>query len=275
MVSNALTALLLSSGATTGASAMAYGSPVGYAGTLLASSASLARIACVGVAIVYPAYKTHKALQLSSSSAGGLGSYTQAASAFFTSMFSPSSNPNSAAYQTTENDNVRRRYADASVNDGDDAYEEHDNFGLIDPNDPRNTKEFWLTYWMTYGAFTTVERTVDTALSWVPLYHHAKLGFLIWLQWPSEAGGAARIYHNAVKPALEEHEHEIDGAVHKVERELANAVKRNEKELRYVADTVAHYARSAWHGVRDTIDAVVAPNDASCRSELPPPSPAR
>lgn len=190
------------------AAATGYGAAApAMAGSLLmqpALHANLAKALCVGVAVAYPAYKSHKAM----ASAGAPSTLTAL-------------------------------------------------FGLREGDDPR---DFWLTYWMSFGAFCSVERVLDASLGWFPLYHHAKLGFLVWLQWPGPSGGAQRIYHNAVKPALEHNADDIDPAVAKVEGEIANAIQRNERELRYVADAASSYARRAWHFLRDTIDAIVAPS---------------
>ena len=42
----------------------------------------------------------------------------------------------------------------------------------------------WLTYWVIYAVFGTIEFVPDYILSWVPFYYEAKLGFLCWLVAP-------------------------------------------------------------------------------------------
>mmetsp|Transcript_31335 Transcript_31335/g.64937 ORF Transcript_31335/g.64937 Transcript_31335/m.64937 type:complete len:127 (+) Transcript_31335:157-537(+) len=46
----------------------------------------------------------------------------------------------------------------------------------------------WLTYWVIFGMFSFVEFFLDIFLQWVPLYHEAKLVFLIWLAIPTFKG---------------------------------------------------------------------------------------
>jgi receptor expression-enhancing protein 5/6 len=45
--------------------------------------------------------------------------------------------------------------------------------------------QWWLTYWVLYAIFTTLESVPDSLLaSWFPLYLEAKLAFLCWLVSP-------------------------------------------------------------------------------------------
>eukprot|EP00287_Rhodomonas_sp_CCMP768_P002885 CAMPEP_0196735664 /NCGR_PEP_ID=MMETSP1091-20130531/14015_1 /TAXON_ID=302021 /ORGANISM="Rhodomonas sp., Strain CCMP768" /LENGTH=125 /DNA_ID=CAMNT_0042079319 /DNA_START=144 /DNA_END=521 /DNA_ORIENTATION=- len=64
------------------------------------------------------------------------------------------------------------------------------------PNKDDDTQ--WLSYWVIFGLFSFVEFFLDIILQWVPLYHEAKLVFLIWLAVPSFKG-ALKLWndHNA------------------------------------------------------------------------------
>mmetsp|Transcript_56338 Transcript_56338/g.131962 ORF Transcript_56338/g.131962 Transcript_56338/m.131962 type:complete len:123 (-) Transcript_56338:262-630(-) len=46
----------------------------------------------------------------------------------------------------------------------------------------------WLSYWVIFGMFSFLEFFLDLILQWVPLYHEAKLVFLIWLAIPTFKG---------------------------------------------------------------------------------------
>ena len=42
----------------------------------------------------------------------------------------------------------------------------------------------WLTYWVVYATFATVESFTDLLINWVPFYYTAKVLFLLYLSLP-------------------------------------------------------------------------------------------
>eukprot|EP00834_Sanchytrium_tribonematis_P000145 NODE_3_length_80033_cov_0.932970.p62 type:complete len:135 gc:universal NODE_3_length_80033_cov_0.932970:29812-29408(-) len=42
----------------------------------------------------------------------------------------------------------------------------------------------WLTYWIVYATFATVESFTDILMSWIPFYYTAKVLFLLYLSLP-------------------------------------------------------------------------------------------
>ena len=42
----------------------------------------------------------------------------------------------------------------------------------------------WLTYWVVYATFATVESFTDILMTWIPFYYSAKVIFLLYLSLP-------------------------------------------------------------------------------------------
>lgn len=69
----------------------------------------------------------------------------------------------------------------------------------------------WLTYWVTYSAFTLVESMGDLILQFIPAYHLVKILFLVWCMAP-QTRGALWIYHTIIEPLFARFEGDIDRA---------------------------------------------------------------
>jgi len=67
----------------------------------------------------------------------------------------------------------------------------------------------WLTYWMVFAIFSSLEFALDLFGKWVPFYYEAKLGFLLWLQL-EQTNGATKLYTLYIEPALKERSDMID-----------------------------------------------------------------
>ena len=78
----------------------------------------------------------------------------------------------------------------------------------------------WLTFWIVNSCFSFVEVFGDSFLSWLPLFHEAKILFLVWLVAP-QFRGATTIYSRVILPLLAQYERDIDVTVSHI-RERSN-----------------------------------------------------
>ncbi|RLN91432.1 hypothetical protein BBJ28_00018973 [Nothophytophthora sp. Chile5] len=67
----------------------------------------------------------------------------------------------------------------------------------------------WLTYWVVYGACTSLETVASPLLSWLPGYYMAKMAFLMWMMLP-KTKGAMIMYRKVVFPYLKKYEPYVD-----------------------------------------------------------------
>ncbi|EFJ51912.1 hypothetical protein VOLCADRAFT_103098 [Volvox carteri f. nagariensis] len=67
----------------------------------------------------------------------------------------------------------------------------------------------WLTYWVVYAIFSTMEGVGKFFLGWIPLYYEIKLLFVIWMIAP-QTQGARKIYEDHIVPMLKKYGHKID-----------------------------------------------------------------
>eukprot|EP00808_Paulinella_micropora_P015809 g19358.t1 len=90
----------------------------------------------------------------------------------------------------------------------------------------------WLTYWIVYGFFTTVESLTDLLMSWIPFYYLIKIGFLIWLMAP-QTQGAIMLFKKVIEPNLGKVESKVDAVLKKGGEGMSSAaaaVQRSMKE---------------------------------------------
>ncbi|RLN92928.1 hypothetical protein BBJ28_00015212 [Nothophytophthora sp. Chile5] len=67
----------------------------------------------------------------------------------------------------------------------------------------------WLTYWVVYGACTSLETVASPLLTWLPGYFVAKMAFLMWMMLP-KTKGAMIVYRKVVYPCLKKYEPYVD-----------------------------------------------------------------
>lgn len=84
-------------------------------------------------------------------------------------------------------------------------------FKAVESHDRKDDKQ-WLTYWVAFGAFTTIDTITDSVLFWLPFYQPTKLLVLLFLAWP-ETHGAQLVYDKFIQPFLKKHEKKIDEAL--------------------------------------------------------------
>jgi len=70
----------------------------------------------------------------------------------------------------------------------------------------------WLTYWVVFAFFSTIEFFSDIIFSWFPLYWLAKVVFLIWCFLPISTNGSAIIYARVIRPIFVKNRTKIDSA---------------------------------------------------------------
>lgn len=59
------------------------------------------------------------------------------------------------------------------------------------PASPPVTRHTWLSYWATFAVIEAVHMHLSKTLDWVPLWYHAKLALILWLQVPYYRGASA------------------------------------------------------------------------------------
>lgn len=72
----------------------------------------------------------------------------------------------------------------------------------------------WLTYWVVYAVFGTIEFFSDILLSWFPFYWLAKCLFLVWCAAPISANGSDIMYSRVIRPVFLRNERKIDQVAH-------------------------------------------------------------
>ncbi|KAI1283134.1 Receptor expression-enhancing protein 5 [Halotydeus destructor] len=71
----------------------------------------------------------------------------------------------------------------------------------------------WLTYWVVYAFFSTIEFFSDIIFSWFPFYWLAKVVFLIWCFLPISGNGSMVVYHRFIRPIFLKNKSKIESAV--------------------------------------------------------------
>jgi receptor expression-enhancing protein 5/6 len=82
----------------------------------------------------------------------------------------------------------------------------------------------WLSYWIWYGLFTTLESITDLFLSWIPLYEIMKMGFYLYLYLPNVKGGLF-LYHYFLEPLiikLERYEQEFIKNIYQIKQTISD-----------------------------------------------------
>uniref|UniRef100_A0A0G4FGB8 Receptor expression-enhancing protein n=1 Tax=Chromera velia CCMP2878 TaxID=1169474 RepID=A0A0G4FGB8_9ALVE len=108
-------------------------------------------------------------------------------------------------------------------------YPAYKSFKAIESRKKEEDK-LWLTYWVVYALFSTLEVFADIILFWVPFYYLCKLVFLIWCMHPSSKGSVV-CYNNLVRPFLMHHQKAIDGAFEDVRKSIGGAANQGVSAL--------------------------------------------
>ncbi|CAH0479769.1 unnamed protein product [Peronospora belbahrii] len=89
------------------------------------------------------------------------------------------------------------------------AYPTYASFKVMERPGSGYSNKQWLTYWVVYGATTSVESIVSPLMCLVPGYNFTKALFLIWLMSP-QTKGATIVYDKVLCPFLKEKEPFVD-----------------------------------------------------------------
>ena len=75
-------------------------------------------------------------------------------------------------------------------------------------SEEKDDDKVWLTYWMVFGAFTTVDTFFGFIFYFIPYWDWIRLAFFIWLLLP-QFNGSEYLYENIIKKLLETHKDQI------------------------------------------------------------------
>lgn len=81
----------------------------------------------------------------------------------------------------------------------------------------------WCIYWLVLATFTVFERITDAFLFFLPLYHEAKVAFVVYL-WHPKSQGALYIYDKFVAPTLSKHEGLIDRKIEETQAKVGDVL---------------------------------------------------
>lgn len=85
---------------------------------------------------------------------------------------------------------------------------------VIETNDHGKDTQ-WLTYWVVFGIFGTLETFIHIITYWIPFYYPLKVTFLIWCMHPTY-NGATTIYNNFLKDFVRNHLEKVDAVLSEV-----------------------------------------------------------
>ncbi|CAH0491359.1 unnamed protein product [Peronospora farinosa] len=89
------------------------------------------------------------------------------------------------------------------------AYPAYASFKAMERSESGHDNKRWLTYWVVYGATTSVESVASPLMCLVPGYNITKTLFLIWMMSP-HTRGATIVYEKLLCPFLKEKEPYVD-----------------------------------------------------------------
>jgi len=81
----------------------------------------------------------------------------------------------------------------------------------------------WLTYWVTFAAFTLLEGASAKLMSWLPFYYVMRLVLILWLFLPATRGAQA-LYTWTVAPVLRRYRPQVDVGLARSHQQLCGAL---------------------------------------------------
>jgi receptor expression-enhancing protein 5/6 len=94
------------------------------------------------------------------------------------------------------------------------AYPAYASINALESRDKEDDTK-WLTYWVVFAFFSTIEFFSDIIFSWFPFYWLAKVIFLIWCFLPISTNGSAVIYARVIRPLFVKNRAKIDATLDK------------------------------------------------------------
>jgi len=83
----------------------------------------------------------------------------------------------------------------------------------------------WLTYWVTFAAFSLVEFFSDFIVGFIPFYWLLKCVFLVWCFAPIANNGSSFIYGRVLRPVFLKNRKTIDETLNKAASGVAGLAK--------------------------------------------------
>merc|ERR1712160_156567 len=108
-------------------------------------------------------------------------------------------------------------------------YPAFSSFKALEDTDAHRQR-FWLVYWVVYSCFCVAECFLEPILYFVPFYTPLKLGFLVYLFYPSTMG-ANTIYEGFLRDMIKPYVKAIDNAADKVAQHAATAAATAESMI--------------------------------------------
>ncbi|RZB79553.1 HVA22-like protein k isoform B, partial [Glycine soja] len=127
-------------------------------------------------------------------------------------------------------------------------------FKAIENNDPYEQQRC-LLYWAAYGSFSAAEMFAEKLFSWIPLYHHMKFAFLVWLQLPT-LDGARQMYSSHLQPFLLKHQARMDLIVEFVYGAMSKIISAYKPELELARTLAVKFLMTATQMIRNFIHPV-------------------
>ncbi|KAI9920698.1 hypothetical protein PsorP6_002588 [Peronosclerospora sorghi] len=103
------------------------------------------------------------------------------------------------------------------------AYPVYASFKALERPESGHDQKQWLTYWIVYGASTSVETVVSPLMCLVPGYNFTKTLFLIWMM-STPTKGATMLYNKLLCPFLKEKEPYVDRKLLEAKEAAENAL---------------------------------------------------
>jgi len=97
----------------------------------------------------------------------------------------------------------------------------------------------WLTYWVVYACFGTVEFFSDILLSWFPFYYLCKCLFLMYCAAPASWNGSHTIYNRLIRPYFLKYESKLDKIADEVREQATKYVDLSAEKAREMAADAA------------------------------------
>uniref|UniRef100_A0A6M2DJR0 Receptor expression-enhancing protein n=1 Tax=Xenopsylla cheopis TaxID=163159 RepID=A0A6M2DJR0_XENCH len=83
----------------------------------------------------------------------------------------------------------------------------------------------WLTYWVSFAAFSIIEYFADMLVYWVPFYWLLKCMFHVWAFLPiPELNGSLMIYRKLVRPYFLKYQVSVDATINNLTDQAKNVI---------------------------------------------------
>ncbi|CEG45878.1 Protein involved in membrane traffic (YOP1/TB2/DP1/HVA22 family) [Plasmopara halstedii] len=102
-------------------------------------------------------------------------------------------------------------------------YPAYASFKALERPESGHDKNYWLTYWIVYGALTSIETVMSPLTCIVPGYNISKTLFLFWMMLP-QTKGATIVYDKLLCPYLKKKEPYVDRKLEGIQEAAESAL---------------------------------------------------